>query len=135
MSSDRNLLFGILALQLNFIGRDALIAAMNAWVLNKDQPLGQILRAQGQLTEGQWKVLDDVLAEQLKAHHNDPQESLATLATGAPPWLKDGLAPDADVLASLARVGMATDPHQGRGEARPSSNSCRYQVRREYARG
>jgi hypothetical protein len=29
-ASDRNLLFGILALQLDFIGRDALIAAMSA---------------------------------------------------------------------------------------------------------
>src|SRR5262249_40041689 len=32
-SADRNLLFGILALQLDFVSRDALVAAMNAWVL------------------------------------------------------------------------------------------------------
>ena len=31
-AADRNLLFGILALQMDFITRDALIAAMNAWV-------------------------------------------------------------------------------------------------------
>jgi hypothetical protein len=37
--SDRNLLFGILALQMDFISRDALIAAMNAWVLDKAKPL------------------------------------------------------------------------------------------------
>jgi len=42
-SADRNLLFGILALQMDFRGRDALIAAMPAWVLNKAKPLGQIL--------------------------------------------------------------------------------------------
>ncbi len=34
-NADRNLLFGILALQMDFISRDALIAAMNAWVLDK----------------------------------------------------------------------------------------------------
>ncbi len=45
--ADRNLLFGILALQLDFISRDALVAAMNAWVLDKAKTLGQILRAQG----------------------------------------------------------------------------------------
>jgi hypothetical protein len=39
-SADRNLLFGILALQMDFLGRDALIAAMNAWVLDKAKPLG-----------------------------------------------------------------------------------------------
>src|SRR5262249_35564205 len=32
-AADRNLLFGILALQMDFIRRDALIAAMNAWVV------------------------------------------------------------------------------------------------------
>ena len=42
-AADRNLLYGILALQMDFISRDALIAAMNAWVLDKAQPLGHIL--------------------------------------------------------------------------------------------
>ena len=42
-AADRNLLFGILALQMDFIGRDALIAAMHAWVLDKAKPLGDIL--------------------------------------------------------------------------------------------
>ena len=37
-SSDRNLLFGILALQMDFVTRDALVAAMNAWVLDKQSP-------------------------------------------------------------------------------------------------
>ena len=49
-SADRNLLFGILAVQLDFVTRDALIAAMNAWVLDKAKPLGDILRDQGHLT-------------------------------------------------------------------------------------
>jgi len=34
-STDRNLLFGILALQMDFISRDALIKAMHTWVLDK----------------------------------------------------------------------------------------------------
>jgi hypothetical protein len=42
-AADRNLLFGILAVQLDFVSRDALIAAMNAWVLDKTKPLGRIL--------------------------------------------------------------------------------------------
>ena len=42
-TADRNLLFGILALQIDFISRDALIKAMNAWVLEKSKSLGQIL--------------------------------------------------------------------------------------------
>ena len=37
-SADRNLLFGILALQMDFIGRDQLVEAMGAWVLDNEGP-------------------------------------------------------------------------------------------------
>jgi hypothetical protein len=36
-SADRKLLVDILALQMDFITRDALIAAMHAWVLDQNQ--------------------------------------------------------------------------------------------------
>jgi hypothetical protein len=36
-AADRNLLFGVLALQMDFIDRDALVKAMNAWVLDGAQ--------------------------------------------------------------------------------------------------
>ena len=49
-SADCNLLFGILALQLDFITRDQLIAAMNAWVLDKSKALGDVLRDQDALS-------------------------------------------------------------------------------------
>ena len=39
-AADRNLLFGILALQMDFVTRDQLVAAMHAWVLDKGKPLG-----------------------------------------------------------------------------------------------
>ena len=43
-AADRNLLFGILALQMDFVSRDALIAAMHAWVLDKIKPLARIIQ-------------------------------------------------------------------------------------------
>jgi hypothetical protein len=48
-SVDRNLLFGIIALQMDFITRDQLIAAMNEWILDNHKPLGQVLSEQGAL--------------------------------------------------------------------------------------
>src|SRR5712671_4138346 len=48
-NTDRNLLLGILALQMDFISRDALIQAMHAWVLDKAKPLGRILVEHGAL--------------------------------------------------------------------------------------
>jgi hypothetical protein len=49
-SSDRNLLFGILALQMDFISRDALIVAMHDWVLDKAKSFG----LSQQLVVGRW---------------------------------------------------------------------------------
>src|SRR5262249_33896482 len=82
-SADRNLLFGILALQMDFISRDALIEAMNAWVLDKGRQLGQILQDQGQLAPERLQLLETLVHEHLKAHGDDPQRSLA--AVGQPP--------------------------------------------------
>jgi hypothetical protein len=39
-SADQNLLFGVLALELDFIDRDQLIQAMRGWVVNKSKSLG-----------------------------------------------------------------------------------------------
>jgi hypothetical protein len=48
-SADRNLLLGILALQTDFITRDALVAAMLAWSVAKHRPLEDILVDQAAL--------------------------------------------------------------------------------------
>jgi hypothetical protein len=77
--ADRNLLFGILALQMDFISRDALIAGLHAWVLDKDKPLGHILRDQGCLSAERWQLLETLVQEHLKSDHDDPQRSLAAL--------------------------------------------------------
>ncbi len=48
-SSDRNLLLGIVALQMDFISRDALIEAMHDWTLDKTRSLSEILVENGAL--------------------------------------------------------------------------------------
>src|SRR4051812_10689774 len=79
-SADRNLLFGILALQMDFINRDALIAAMHAWVLDKAKSIGQVLVEQGALSYERWSMLETLVQEHLKQHSNDAQQSLAAVA-------------------------------------------------------
>ncbi|MBX7105837.1 MAG: hypothetical protein K1X57_17265, partial [Gemmataceae bacterium] len=61
MAADRNLLFGILAVQMDFITRDQLVAAMNAWVLDKGKPLGQVLVEQGALPAGKRQLLEPLV--------------------------------------------------------------------------
>src|SRR5271165_1934755 len=101
---DRNLLFGILALQMDFISRDALVAAMNAWVLDKTKPLGQILQEQGPLRADNRALLDALVQRHLEMHGHDPQQSLAALSSVRS--VRDDLhqIADADVQASLAHV-------------------------------
>src|SRR5207245_7915038 len=103
-AADRNLLFGILALQMDFISRDALIAAMNAWILDKDKPLGQVLMEQAVLSPDRHALLEALVQEHLKLHGNDPEKSLAAVA--AEDGVREELQQiaDSDVQASLANV-------------------------------
>src|SRR5262245_9518292 len=103
-AADRNLLFGILALQMDFIGRDTLITAMNSWVLDKAKPLGQILLEQERLSAIRLQVLDALVSEHLKAHDNDPNKSLAAVSLLSPTRKDLQQIPDADLQDSLLRV-------------------------------
>src|SRR5262249_46828417 len=104
--ADRNLLFGIVALQMDFINRDQLVAGMNAWVLDKDKPLWEILSRQGALSEGDAEAIESLVRRHLLRHDNDPERSLASLMSIGP--VRDALAklPDPDLQASL--LGMAS---------------------------
>src|SRR6516164_9499360 len=75
--TDHNLLFGILAVQMNFVARDALIAAMHAWVLEKSKPLGRILVEQQALSLARHDLLEHLVDEHLAAHGGDAEKSLA----------------------------------------------------------
>src|SRR5437762_5365972 len=105
MSADRNLLFGILALQMDFIDRDALIRAMHAWVLDKRKSLGQVFLDQGELSGDRHGLLEALVQEHLKQHGNDTQQSLAALSSVASARDELRQIADAEVQASLAHVG------------------------------
>jgi serine/threonine-protein kinase len=112
-AADRNLLFGILALQMDFVDRDQLIAAMHSWVLDKTKALGEILVAQGALPPKRLALLDTLVEEHLSQHGNDPGQSLA--AVGAAGAVRAALAqvPDPGVRATLSEA--LGDSHAGQG--------------------
>jgi eukaryotic-like serine/threonine-protein kinase len=121
--ADRNLVFGILALQTDFVGRENLVAAMRDWIHAKHKPISQILVEQGHLTGEQQQLLEALVREHLKRHGDEPGQSLRAL--GSPQGVLDELnqVTDPDVRASLGhahtpvaadeyatRVGSSTDP-------------------------
>jgi serine/threonine-protein kinase len=109
-SSDRNLLFGILAVHLNFIDRDALVLAMNAWLVDKSTPLDEIMLRQGVLRPDLRELLATLVNKHLELHDGDPQRSLQAL--GKIDSVHDSLRSlgDADVEASLQHIALARDP-------------------------
>jgi len=73
-TADRNLLFGILALQMDFISRDGLIKAMHTWVLDKAKPLGQILVEQGALRNDAHGLLDALVQKHLEMQGGEAEK-------------------------------------------------------------
>jgi WD40 repeat protein len=136
-SADRNLLFGILALQMDFIGRDDLIAAMNAWVIDKTKTLGDILRDMNKLAEDERGLLDGLVRKHLERHGGDPQQSLAALGSLHSVCQDLQQVADADVQASLAHVSAAQPaPDADATRADLSSPAAhRFRVLRPHARG
>jgi WD40 repeat protein/serine/threonine protein kinase len=151
-AADRNLLFGILALQMEFITRDALIAAMHAWVLDKTKTLGQILQEQQALGADEHAALETLVQKHLRRHGNDLERSLAAVAAaGIVPHELRSLT-DSDLGESLAHVlnfrpdELKTTEHRPEGEGgryrdlkatehRPEGEGGRYRVLRPHARG
>src|SRR5437870_5218188 len=98
---------------MDFISRDVLITAMNAWVLDKARPLGDILQDQGALPQDERAVLDALVEKHLRKHGGDPERSLAAIASGvaAGPVCEELCRlGDADLDSSLSRVGTASAP-------------------------
>jgi serine/threonine-protein kinase len=138
-AADRNLLFGILALQMDFVSRDALIAAMHSWVLAKSKPLGELLLAQGALGPDEHALLEALVQKHLARHENDPEKSLAAVSSFGS--VRDGLRQiaDPDVEASLAHVPAPApaDRYATRAPSvgAPSVVGQRFRVLRPHARG
>lgn len=141
MNTDKNLLFGVLALQMDFISRDDLIAGMQAMVMDKSKSLGEILVEQGVLKHEAHDLLGSLLHMHLKIHGNDPAKSLAQLQVLTPLQHCLQQIPDSDLQASLAQVPQACHsdvPEPGTMQQsleKPPWAGLRYHILRPHAKG
>ncbi len=67
-------------LQMDLITRDGLVAAMHAWVLEKQKALGQILVDQGGMSPDEHALLEALVAKHVERHWGDAAQSLASLS-------------------------------------------------------
>ena len=103
--ADRNLLFGVLAMQMDFVSREALIAAVSAWVLDKSKPLDRILVEQGALATDERDLLEPLIRKHLERHGGDPGRSLASVGSRGPAQEALRHVADPELEASLALLG------------------------------
>ncbi len=136
MSADRNLLFAILAVQMDFITRDQLIAGLNAWVLAKTKPIGSILEEQGALLPANRRLLEPLVDAHVQAHGGDPEKSLAAVSLFSSLREQLRAVPDADVQATLSFVGCHDEETQSHTKAPTNDrDGSRYRILRPHARG
>jgi tetratricopeptide (TPR) repeat protein/tRNA A-37 threonylcarbamoyl transferase component Bud32 len=101
MDHDRNLLFGVLALQADLISPGQFVEACSLWAGTKHTPLADLLTRRGWLSTADRRDVERLLDRKLARHNGDARASLADL-------LGDGLrrsvaaAEDAGLFAPLA---------------------------------
>jgi serine/threonine-protein kinase len=105
--ADRNLLFGILALQMDFIEREQLIEAMHDWVLAKEKPLSELLIQNGALEPSDRDLLEPMVARHVEIHQGDAEKSLGSLSSVGS--VRDDLRSiaDSDVAQSVGYISLA----------------------------
>jgi serine/threonine-protein kinase len=126
---DRNLLFGVIALRMDFVSRDALIAALHAWCLQMDKSIDEILVERGALAEDERSLLDPLVGKHLDQLGDDAERSLAALSSVS--WIKLGKA------AQAAGPPTSTLPPAIPATARDTSSfvADRFQILRPHASG
>src|SRR5262245_52692854 len=82
MDPERNLLFGVVALQSGAIDADGLTETCAAWASEPTMPLADALVGRGLMTDEQRDQIEQSVARELASHGNDPNATLAATIDG-----------------------------------------------------
>jgi serine/threonine-protein kinase len=143
-SSDRNLLIGILALQMDFITRDQLVTGMANWVIDKSKALDEVLLDNKAIDAPTRDLLLALVNKHLEVHQGDPQQSLAALSS-VDSSLRDELRSisDSHITATLPILGSGRTGESSASDAELSttiglgapSSELRFRILRPHAKG
>jgi WD40 repeat protein/tRNA A-37 threonylcarbamoyl transferase component Bud32 len=143
VAADRDLLFGLLALQNGLIDQGQLVAAFQAWTPEKSRPLADYLVALGHLSPAQRSVVEAMAALHLQAHGGEVEMSLAAVPAGKSALDSLAAVHDPDIQRTLSLVGSARPPADDGDADRTASYAVgtaiadgqRFRVLRPHARG
>ena len=138
IDTDRNLLFGIVALQLDFVRRDQLIEIMNAWAISKDRSLAEHLETSGAITSECRTLLDSLVKEHVKKHGGSVSASLAAMPETRSLHAELSRISDPQIHQSLRTFSMAAanvDPYATEKPQAIQTTTLRFKVLRPHAQG
>ncbi|MDX1929312.1 MAG: serine/threonine-protein kinase [Pirellulaceae bacterium] len=81
-ASDRNLLFGILAVQFDFVRASEFMEAANQWMLQKSSSLGEILVSRAYLSDEDRRFIDTIVEKHI-SRSGSPHKSLELLSNSS----------------------------------------------------
>ena len=82
MDSERNLLFGIVALQNGAVDAGRLAETCTDWITEPTQPLADLFVKRGVITDEQKTEVEKIVASELEAHGGDPHATLVATLDG-----------------------------------------------------
>ena len=137
MNTERNLLFGVVALQNGTVDADRLAETCAAWVKEPSQPLANLFVNRGLMTDEQKTELEKMVAHELEAHGGDPQVTLAATMDGRSlEALRDAAGSNNALDAQLKLSPEAQSGHVVLGTLSPSEeNRERYTLTHLHAKG
>jgi serine/threonine-protein kinase len=133
MDPDRNLLFGVLALQADLLDPARFIEACTAWAACKERPLADLVVERGWITSEDRADVERLLGRKLRKHGGDAHASLVEIATLDVQRTIAGLS-DPELRQTLAETGSPASAGQATITHIPERQE-RYRLNRVHARG
>ena len=143
VDADRNLLFGLLALQNSLIDQDQLVAAFRSWSRDKCRQIAEYLVDRGDLDGDQRGVVEAMVELHLKKHGGSTEKSLASIAAGRSTRESLARIGDPEIDATLTRAGSGPssiedgdlDRTRSYAVGTTTSDGQRFRVLRPHAQG
>src|SRR5215468_11749836 len=140
-SAERNLLFGLLALQNGLIDQVQLVAAFQAWTRDKARALADHLVERGDLDADDRAAVEALVARHLKKHGGDAEKSLAAIPAGRSTRESLAALGDPAIEHTLTQLAPASDGDADADRTASyavgtaTSDGQRFRVLRPHAKG
>ena len=139
-AAERNLLFGLLALQNGLIDQDQLVAAFRVWSRDKSRQIAEYLVDRGDLDTDQRSVVQAMVGLHEKKHGGSTEKSLAAVSAVRLPRQSLAALGDAELDGTLAHLAsgpteLDADRTSTYSVGKTTSDGQRFRILRPHAKG